>query len=98
NRASIAVAAENPQTLNVAGHNLPANFLIGSAGNAGGLYNSAGTSTATNVAQYSANIAPDLIAKVVYQSPSLGTWELYGIARFFRDRVFPNALSAKPSS
>jgi hypothetical protein len=89
---SVAISAENPQTLNVAGHNLPTNFIIGSAGNAGGLYNSAGTSTAsTNVAQYSANVAPDLIAKIAYTSPNWGTYELFGIASFFRDRVFPNA-------
>jgi hypothetical protein len=88
---SVAISAENPQTLNVAGHGLPTNFIIGAAGNAGGLYNSAGTSGAANVAQYSANLAPDLIAKVAYTSPSFGTWELFGIARFFRDRVFPNA-------
>jgi hypothetical protein len=98
-KASLAIAAENPQTLNVAGHNLPTNFIIGSAGNAGGLYNSAGTSTAnTNVAQYSANLAPDLIAKVVYQSPSWGTYELFGVASFFRDRVFPNDTGSKPSA
>jgi TolA-binding protein len=92
---SIAVAAENPQTLNVAGHNLPTNFIIGSAGNAGGLYNSAGTSAAnTNVAQYSANLAPDLLAKVVYESPKFGHYELFGIASFFRDRVFPTTGSS----
>ncbi|MGB8538843.1 MAG: hypothetical protein WCD57_20640 [Acidobacteriaceae bacterium] len=97
--AAIAISAENPQTLNVAGHNLPTNFIIGSAGNAGGLYNSAGTSAAnTNVANYSANIAPDLLAKVVYESPSLGHYEIFGIASFFRDRVFPNATAKVPSS
>jgi TolA-binding protein len=91
---SIAVAAENPQTLNVAGHNLPTNFIIGSAGNAGGLYNSAGTSAAnTNVAQYSANLAPDILVKAVYESPKLGHYELFGISRFFRDRVFPNGTT-----
>jgi hypothetical protein len=98
-KAAIAISAENPQTLNVAGHNLPTNFIIGSAGNAGGLYNSAGTSAAnTNVAQYSANIAPDLLAKAVYESPSLGHYEIFGIASFFRDRVFPNATAKVPSS
>jgi hypothetical protein len=92
---SVAVAAENPQTLNVAGHNLPTNFIIGSAGNAGGLYNSAGTSAAnTNVAQYSANLAPDLLAKVVYENPKFGHYELFGIASFFRDRVFPTTGSS----
>jgi hypothetical protein len=91
---SIAVSAENPQTLNVAGHNLPTNFIIGSAGNAGGLYNSAGTSAAnTNVAQYSANLAPDILVKAVYQSPKLGHYELFGISSFFRDRVYPNGTA-----
>ena len=42
--ASFAISAENPQTLNFVGHNTPTNFIFGSAGNAGGLYNSAGTS------------------------------------------------------
>jgi hypothetical protein len=97
-RAAIAISAENPQTLNPVGHNLPTNFIIGSAGNAGGLYNSAGTSGATNVAQYSANLAPDLIAKAVYESPSWGHYELFGVASFFRDRVFPNATATVPSS
>ncbi len=98
-KASLAISAENPQTLNVAGHNLPTNFIIGSAGNAGGLYNSAGTSAAnTNVANYSANLAPDLLAKVVYESPSLGHYELFGVASFFRDRIFPNDTGSKPTS
>ncbi|HTZ60774.1 MAG TPA: hypothetical protein VMB49_21845 [Acidobacteriaceae bacterium] len=96
--ASFAISAENPQTLNPVGHNLPTNYIIGSAGNAGGLYNSAGTSGATNVAQYSANLAPDLLAKAVYHSPNWGTYELFGIASFFRDRVFPNATATVPSS
>jgi hypothetical protein len=96
--ASIAISAENPQTLNFVGHNTPTNFIFGSAGNAGGLYNSAGTSAGGNVANYSANLAPDLLAKVVYQSPSWGTYELFGVARFFRNRIFPNATATVPSS
>ncbi|HET6216338.1 MAG TPA: hypothetical protein VFE27_04910 [Acidobacteriaceae bacterium] len=96
--ASIAIAAENSETLNPGGHNLPTNFIIGSAGNSGGLYNSAGTSGGTNVAQYSANLAPDLLAKAVYESPRWGHYELFGIASFFRDRVFPNATATTPSS
>ena len=96
--ASIAISAENPQTLQFVGHNTPTNFIFGSAGNAGGLYNSAGTSAGTNVANYSANIAPDLLAKVVYQSPNWGTYELFGVARFFRNRIFPNDTGSKPSS
>ncbi len=50
------------------------------------------------MAQYSANLAPDLLAKAVYESPSWGHYELFGIASFFRDRVFPNDTGSKPSS
>ena len=51
-----------------------------------------------NVANYSANLAPDLLAKVVYQSPNWGTYELFGVARFFRNRIFPNDTGSKPSA
>ena len=73
-------ALEEAQTLNIGGHNLPT-IAYQQAGNAGGLYN-----PTTN---YSFNYAPDLIAKTVYE-PSFGHFEIFGIGRFFRDRVFPN--------
>jgi Skp family chaperone for outer membrane proteins len=76
----LGASVENPETLNPAGSNLPTNLLIGSAGSGGGLYNS--------TANYSFNLAPDLIAKVVAE-PGWGHYELFGIARFFRDRIYP---------
>jgi hypothetical protein len=76
-------AAEESQTLNIGGHNLPT-IAYQQAGNAGGLYNP--------TANYSFNYAPDLIAKVVYE-PSFGHFELFGIGRFFRDRIYPNGQS-----
>ena len=78
----MGVSAENPQTLNPAGTNLPTDFLIGSAGNGGGLYNP--------TANYSFNVAPDFIAKIAVE-PGWGHWELFGIGRFFRNRIYPNA-------
>jgi hypothetical protein len=80
-------AVEEAQTLNIGGHNLPS-LVYQQTGNGGGLYNS--------TANYSYNYAPDLIAKAVYE-PSFGHFEVFGIGRFFRDRVFPNA-SATPAS
>jgi TolA-binding protein len=71
---------EEAQTLNIGGHNLPT-IAYQQAGNAGGLYNS--------TANYSFNYAPDLIAKAAYE-PNWGHFEVFGIGRFFRDRVFPN--------
>lgn len=79
---------EEAQTLNIGGHNLPT-IVYQQAGNGGGLYNP--------VANYSYNFAPDLIAKAVYE-PSFGHFEIFGVGRFFRDRVFPNATTTPASA
>lgn len=84
NKLWIGASAENPETLNPAGAGLPLNEILGSAGTGGGLYNS--------TANYSFNLAPDMIAKVAFE-PGYGHYEIFGIARFFRDRVYPNANS-----
>lgn len=90
NRVWIGMSAENPQVTTIAGHGFSNNFLIGQAGNTGGLLN--------NRSNYAYNLAPDLIAKVVYQPTWGGHYELFGIGRFFRDRVYPNATATTPSS
>lgn len=79
-RLWLGAAVEEAQTLNIAGHNLPP-LLYQQAGNTGGLYNS--------VANYSYNKFPDLIAKIAFE-PGFGHYELFGVARFFRDRVYPD--------
>jgi hypothetical protein len=83
-KAWIGASAENAETLNPAGSSLPTNLLIGSDGNSGGLYNV--------TANYSFNLAPDMIAKVAFE-PGFGHYEVFGIARFFRDRIFPNSTT-----
>jgi hypothetical protein len=83
------VSAENPETLNVAGHNLPNNYIIGSAGTGGGLYN-------LN-ANYSFNLAPDVVAKVVAE-PGWGHYEVWGVGRFLRNRVYPNGNTTTGNS
>lgn len=84
------LSAENPQTLNVGGRGFPANFLIGAPGTGGGNYNSV-------AANYSFNLAPDVIAKIAVE-PGWGHYEVYGIGRFFRNRIYPNATATVPSS
>jgi hypothetical protein len=79
-RLWVGGAVEEAQTLNIGGHNLPT-ITYQQAGNSGGLYNS--------TANYSFNYAPDLVAKIAYE-PGFGHYEVFGIGRFFRDRVFPN--------
>jgi Skp family chaperone for outer membrane proteins len=79
-KAFAGISLENAETLNPAGANLPTNLLIGSAGVGGGLYN-------LN-ANYSFNLTPDFVAKVAFE-PGWGHWELFGIGRSFRDRIYP---------
>jgi hypothetical protein len=83
-KAWIGASAENAETLNPAGAGLPTNVLLGQAGNNGGLYNA--------TANYSYNLAPDMIAKIAFE-PGLGHYEIFGIARFFRDRIYPNEIT-----
>jgi hypothetical protein len=80
NKYFFGVSAEAAETLNPAGSNLPTNLLIGSAGVGGGLYNS--------TANYSFNLTPDFVAKLAAE-PGWGHWELFGIGRSFRDRIYP---------
>jgi hypothetical protein len=79
NKVWFAVSMENPQAT-VTTHNNGANFLIGSAGVGGGLYN-------LN-ANYSFNPSPDIIGKLVFE-PGFGHYEIFGVYSRFRDRVFP---------
>jgi multidrug efflux pump subunit AcrA (membrane-fusion protein) len=100
NRVWAAVSVEESQeTLST--HNNVNNFLVGSAGAGGGVYNGAVTTcttsvnssgapvtTCTNAANYSFNPSPDIIAKLVFE-PGFGHYEIFGVFSRFRDRVFP---------
>jgi Skp family chaperone for outer membrane proteins len=79
-KAFFGIAAENPQLLNAAGQGLPSNYVFGSLGTGGGLYNA--------TANYSFNYAPDMVAKAAFE-PGWGHWEVFGIGRFLRDRIYP---------
>jgi hypothetical protein len=83
NKLWIGGAVEEAQTLNIGGHELPT-IAYQQTGNSGGLYSS--------TSNYSFNYAPDLIAKAAYEN-NWGHFEVFGIGRFFRDRVFPNGYA-----
>jgi len=97
NKAWFAVSVENPQAT-VTTHGNAANFLVGSAGAGGGLYNNGITACSTNsttfattctpAASYSFNPSPDIVAKLAFE-PGFGHYEIFGIYSRFRDRVFP---------
>ncbi len=89
NKASLAVSAEDAQTPSVVGHGYPTNFVVGQTGTGGGLYNL--------TANYASNLAPDFIAKAAFD-PGWGHYEIFGIASFFRARVYPNDTGSNPSA
>jgi len=87
NRFWLGVSAENDQAL--PGGSAPTNQFLGAAGDTGGLYN--------NQANYSYNEAPEVVAKMAFE-PGWGHWELFGVGRFFHNRIYPNATATPPSS
>ena len=87
----LAVSVENAQAT-VTTHGNGDNFLLGSAGNNSGTYNAGASASATgaasNLANYTFNPSPDVIAKLAFE-PGFGHYEIFGIYSRFRDRVFP---------
>lgn len=69
--------------------NAPTNFFIGNLGTGGGLYNL--------TANYSNNVAPDVIVKAAYDA-KYGHFEVGGLARWFRDRYYPNGTATTPTT
>jgi hypothetical protein len=84
-----AVSVENAQIVYSA-TNQNGNFFIGGAGTGGGLYN-----LTTN---YSNNVAPDVIVKGTWDKPHVAHLEVGGLARWFRDRYYPNQTLTVPSA
>jgi len=76
---TIAGSLENAQIIYSATNANP-NFFIGNAGTGGGLYNA--------TANYSNNVAPDLIVKGTYDA-HFGHFEIGGLARWYRSRFYP---------
>ncbi len=99
-----AVSMENAQAT-LATHNNSANFLLGSAGAGGGLYNGAittcstttttsstGTVSATTACTPAATYAFNPSPDVVAKlvfEPGFGHYEVFGVYSRFRDRVYP---------
>src|SRR5271155_5781401 len=90
-KAWFAVSMEDSQAT-ITTHGNGDNFLVGSAGTNGGLYNAgasaSSTGTAANLANYSFNPSPDIVAKLALE-PGFGHYEVFGVFSRFRDRIFP---------
>jgi hypothetical protein len=81
---TLAMSLENSQ-YQFSASNAPSNFFFGAPGVLGGLDNS--------LANYTNQVSPDVIVKAAFD-PGYGHYELGGVARFFRDRYYPNATAA----
>lgn len=82
-KVTLAVALENSQ-YQFSASNAPTNFFFGNPGAAAGLNNPD--------ANYTDQVAPDVISKISFD-PGRGHFEIGGLARFFRDRYYPNSTS-----
>ncbi|HVT98185.1 MAG TPA: hypothetical protein VHE33_11820, partial [Acidobacteriaceae bacterium] len=87
NKTWLGFSLENDQAL--PGGSGGGNQFLGSPGVGGGLYNS--------TANYSFNRAPEVVAKMAFE-PGWGHWEVFGVGRFFRNRIYPNATATPASS
>ncbi len=79
---TLAASVEEAQNI-FSASNAPPNFFFGGAGTGGGLFNP--------TANYTNDVAPDLVVKAAFDIPHHGHFELAGLGRFFRDRYYPNA-------
>lgn len=89
NKFWLAASVENSQINSPATSGTLSNYLVGSAGNGGGLYNA--------TANYSFNAVPDFVFKAVFE-PGVGHYEVFAMVDSLRDRVFPNATAKTPSA
>jgi hypothetical protein len=79
NGLTLAGSMEEAQNI-FSATNANQNFFFGSAGVGGGLFNAG--------ANYSNNVAPDVILKATYDNKH-GHYEAGGLVRWFRDRYYP---------
>ena len=83
----LGASVENPETLNpTTAGTVTIPILVSTLGTSGGLYNAFNGS-------YSFNYAPDFIVKAALE-PGWGHWELFGIDRTFRDRIYPSVTTS----
>jgi hypothetical protein len=89
NGLTLAASLEGAQIIYAATNANP-NFFIGNNGAGGGLFNA--------TANYSNNVAPDVIVKATFDPKVGGHYEVGGLARFFRDRYYPGQTNATPTA
>ncbi len=106
--AALGISIENDQMLSPScagaiasgtAPSCPSNYVYGAPGTGGGLYNNGGqpgASSSSPLTAYSYNVAPMFVAKLAFD-PKFAHIEVFGVSRFFRDRIYPNATSSTPA-
>ena len=82
----LGVSVENAETLNPAGQGLPSNLSVR-------INRNRRRPLQLRPHNYSFNYTPDFVVKMAVE-PGWGHWELFGIGRSFRDRIYPSRVSA----
>jgi len=85
NKIWLGLSVENAQEDPISTHGASNNYLIGAAGANGGLLPS--------VNNFTYNAAPDFVVKAAFEPVANTHFEVFGIARTFRSRVYPCALT-----
>ena len=86
NKFWLGFSVENAQETPISNHGASNNYLLGAAGANGGLLPS--------VNNFTYNAAPDFVFKAAAEPWTNTHFELFGIVRTFRSRVYPCALTA----
>ena len=112
-QVNLALALDNPSYLNSGatnttgtvsgvaslGNGLYGNSLVSSCTTTlGGTSGTTPETVCTNTPTYSTNLAPDILAKLAYDDPKFGHYEVKAIGRFFRDRVNPTVTGTYPTA
>ena len=99
-KAAFGVALENPQVLAPGGTlgnlNPGISYIYANPGSSSGLTNTGGTDTNGSLGQatqYAISKTPDFIVKAAFD-PGLGHYEIFGIGRSFRDRVYNSTTAS----
>ncbi len=112
-QVNLAIALDNPSYLNSGatnttgtvsgvaslGNGLDGNSLVSSCTTTlGGTSGTTPETVCTNTPTYSTNLAPDVLAKLAYDDPKYGHYEVKAIGRFFRDRTNPVVTGTYPTA
>jgi len=95
NKFALGFSVEGAQT-RFSASNANNNFFLQAPGNAGGLYNPIGSVSAAQAAgsqNYTLNASPDFVFKAAWE-PGWGHYEIFGLVRTFRSRIYPCIVAA----